>query len=173
MSTKAAIGIDPGATTGVAYLRGDSTLYRLDSYAWKELGAYDIYSSICETAAGWVDETRLLIHGRESIVIGIELPTGGSYNRESAQSWSYARGLGKNIERAQELIRLFRADDWNVVEIAPRHKWTKWSRVKFDGYFEWGASSNEHSRDAALHGVRALRMAKEGEMLEERNADDS
>lgn len=146
---RAAIGIDPGATTGVAYVTEGPYLYALSSYSWKQLGAHGIYRAIC-------DEARKT----DTCVIGIELPTGGSYNRDKAQRWSYARGLGVNIERAQELIRLFRADGWTVIEIVPRQSWTKWRRQYFNAYFNWNSQSNEHTRDAALHAVRALAKAK-------------
>lgn len=151
---RAAIGIDPGATTGIAFLRGDMRLRSLKSFAWKKYGAHGIYLIVCATAK------TLNPQPRESVVIGIELPTGGSYNRDAAQRWSYARGLGANIERAQELIRLFRADGWTVIEIAPRQSWTKWKRDEFNSYFDWGGRSNEHTRDAALHAVRALAKAR-------------
>lgn len=151
---KKSIGIDPGATTGIAIINDEPRILELASYKWQDYGAYGIWLEIRRRAISIAQCAEADL--KKYFKISVECPTGGSYNKAVSQSWKYARGVGMNLERSAELIRLFKRFGFQVKSITPKRGWTKWKADKFNAYFKYEGKSNEHNRDAVLHAVRGL-----------------
>jgi len=148
-------GIDPGHTCGIAIIDGGLNILELASFKWPDYQAYGIWLEVRRLAMNIAQCAEVDL--KNKFIICVETPTGGSYNRDVAQGWRYARGVGQNMERTAELTGLFKRFGFQVKSITPKAGFTKWPAEKFSAYFGYDGKSNEHTRDAALHAARGLK----------------
>ena len=138
------IGIDPGATTGIAALSDKGQIIHLGSKRWDLAKIYDEVLF------------RVNVAPRHVVVIGVEVPDNILYGRNAGKGAVYAAiCAGKNIERAKSLVSLLKSHSGLIVyEIRPRRE-KKWTPEYFRMAYKWDKKTNEHQRDAVRIAERA------------------
>lgn len=133
------LGIDPGATTGIALLNDRGGIVHLGSMKWDLVRVYAEVSRIL----------RAQFPLGPVLAIGVEVPANILYNRNSGKGAVYlAICAGKNIARAEGLTVLLKSDlRTPVYSIRPRRE-KKWTPEYFKLAYKWDKKTNEHQRDA-------------------------